>query len=60
MDALHNSSFYIISINFKALCQQETRASYQQPFLHFFNNLVIIPKPSPTNGIFEGSKEMET
>ena len=31
---------------------------YSQPLYHFFNNF-ITPKPLPTDGIYEGSKEVE-
>jgi hypothetical protein len=49
-----------------AFRQRETRAcipvlyhSESWTRSHFFNNLVIAPKPFPTDGIFEGSKEVE-
>lgn len=32
---------------------------YSQPLFHFFSNVVITPKPFPTDGIFEGSREAE-
>jgi hypothetical protein len=32
---------------------------FSQPRLHLFNNLVITPKTFPTDGVSEGSKEME-
>jgi len=32
---------------------------YLQPIVSFFSNLVITPKPFPTDRIFDGSKEVE-
>jgi len=67
MDVLHTSFPYIIYTNLTALCQQEIRASvpsytrilHLQPLLHIFNNFSITPKPFPTYGIREDSKDVE-
>jgi hypothetical protein len=32
---------------------------YSQPLVNFFNNLVITPKPFPTDRICDGTKEVE-
>ena len=69
MGLLHISVSQIISINFNTLAPVRKKSIYPflvqvwilytQPHL-FFKNLVIISKSFPTDGIFDGSKEVET
>jgi hypothetical protein len=64
MDVLRALFFNIISIKFNSLVPATillVRVSilYSPPLLLFLNNLIITPKPFPTEVIFEGSKEVE-
>jgi hypothetical protein len=65
MDILHTSFFCIICINFNHFAPARNKTSmllYQSEFCthsHFFSDCVIIPKPFPTDGTFEGTKEVD-